>query len=142
MNRFRALSERHPSIGNVRGQGFMVGVEFVQDRATRRAWGDRAKAMRSALFARGVLMHTCGAWDQVLRFMAPLTIEDELLERGFVAFEDALESLDAPVHVRGAVPAGSGPVVRAEPRLPSAPGLPVPAAPPAPGRTFPDAEPS
>jgi hypothetical protein len=80
----------------------MVGVEFVQDRATRRAWGDRAKAMRSALFARGVLMHTCGAWDQVLRFMAPLVIEDALLERGLVAFEDAIESLDGPA----GVPAG------------------------------------
>jgi 4-aminobutyrate aminotransferase-like enzyme len=102
LDRFRDLAVRHPSIGDVRGQGFMVGVEFVQDRATRRAWGDRAKAMRSALFARGVLMHTCGAWDQVLRFMAPLVIEDELLERGLLAFEDALETLDGPA----TVPAG------------------------------------
>ncbi|MCI4372974.1 MAG: aspartate aminotransferase family protein [Thermoplasmata archaeon] len=102
MDRFRAMGERHPSIGDVRGKGFMVGVEFVNDRTTRRPWGDRAKAMRSALFARGVLMHTAGAWDQVLRFMAPLTIEDELLERGLLAFEDALESLDGPA----GVPAG------------------------------------
>jgi 4-aminobutyrate aminotransferase-like enzyme len=99
LERFRAIGERHPSIGDVRGKGFMVGVEFVQDRTSRRAWGDRAKAMRAALFARGVLMHTCGAWDQVLRFMAPLVIEDELLERGLLAFEDALESLDGPANV-------------------------------------------
>jgi 4-aminobutyrate aminotransferase-like enzyme len=99
VERFRAIGERHPSIGDVRGKGFMVGVEFVQDRTSRRAWGDRAKAMRAALFARGVLMHTCGAWDQVLRFMAPLVIEDELLERGLLAFEDALESLDGPANV-------------------------------------------
>jgi 4-aminobutyrate aminotransferase-like enzyme len=99
VERFRAIGERHPSIGDVRGKGFMVGVEFVQDRTSRRAWGDRAKAMRAALFARGVLMHTCGAWDQVLRFMAPLVIEDALLERGLLAFEDALESLDGPANV-------------------------------------------
>jgi 4-aminobutyrate aminotransferase-like enzyme len=99
LERFRGIGERHPSIGDVRGKGFMVGVEFVQDRTSRRAWGDRAKAMRAALFARGVLMHTCGAWDQVLRFMAPLVIEDELLERGLLAFEDALESLDGPANV-------------------------------------------
>jgi 4-aminobutyrate aminotransferase-like enzyme len=102
MTRFRDLSERHPSIGNVRGQGFMIGVEFVQDRTSRLAWGDRAKAMRAALLARGVLMHTAGAWDQVLRFMAPLVIEDELLDRGMLAFEDALGSLDGPA----GVPAG------------------------------------
>jgi hypothetical protein len=98
--------------------------------------------MRSALFARGVLMHTCGSWDQVLRFMSPLVIEDELLERGFVAFEDALESLDASPSTRGVIPGASGRVGIAEPRLPSSPGIPGPVVPPVPGRTFPDAEPS
>ena len=94
LERFRSMADRHPSIGNVRGKGFMIGVEFVKDRKTKLAWGDRAKALRSALFARGVLMHTSGAWDQVMRFMSPLVIEDELLERGLMTFEDALESLD------------------------------------------------
>ncbi len=96
LGRFREVSARHPTLGDVRGRGFMVGLEFVHDRPSRRPWGDRAKAMRSALLARGVLMHTAGAWDQVLRFMAPLVIEDELLDRGLAAFEDALESLDSP----------------------------------------------
>jgi 4-aminobutyrate aminotransferase-like enzyme len=142
VERFRGMSQSHPSIGNVRGRGFMVGVEFVQDPTTRAAWGDRAKAMRSALFARGVLMHTAGSWDQVLRFMAPLVIEDELLERGLVAFEDALDSLDAAPHARGVRPVASTRVGLAEPRLPSSPGMPGPIVPPVPGRTFPDAEPS
>lgn len=94
MERFHRMADRHPSIGNVRGKGFMIGVEFVKDRATKLAWGERAKALRSAMFARGLLMHTSGAWDQVLRFMSPLVIEDELLERGLMTFEEALESLD------------------------------------------------
>ncbi|MCI4343260.1 MAG: aminotransferase class III-fold pyridoxal phosphate-dependent enzyme, partial [Thermoplasmata archaeon] len=127
MDRFRALSDRHPSIGHVRGQGFMIGVEFVQDRTTRLAWGDRAKAMRAALLGRGVLMHTSGAWDQVMRFMAPLVIEDELLDRGMLAFEDALESLDGPAggpaRHRPKVPSGvAGWHPSATPEL----GLPVP----------------
>ena len=97
MERFRSMADHHPSIGNVRGRGFMIGVEFVQDRKTKLAWGERAKSLRSALFARGLLMHTSGAWDQVLRFMSPLVIEDELLERGLTTFEDALDSLDGHV---------------------------------------------
>ncbi len=133
VERFRAMGERHPSIGNVRGKGFMIGVEFVQNRATRLPWGDRAKAMRSALFARGVLMHTAGAWDQVLRFMAPLVIEDELLERGLAAFEDSLLTLDGA--------AGESPRGRAIPhappvagwRPPGAPGLGHPTPPGTPG---------
>jgi len=92
LSQFRSLADRHPAIGDVRGKGFMIGVEFVQNRSARLPWGDRAKAMRAALLARGVLMHTSGPWDQVMRFMAPLTIEDELLTRGMDAFEDALES--------------------------------------------------
>jgi 4-aminobutyrate aminotransferase len=133
VERLRSLSERHPTLGDVRGRGFMIGAEFVHDRASRRPWGDRAKAMRSALLARGVLMHTAGAWDQVLRFMAPLVIEDELLERGLAAFEDALESLDAPVETgrgRGKVHPGS---VGGDLRRPAEHAAPVPGVPPLPG---------
>ena len=138
VERFRGFSRGHPAIGDVRGKGFMIGVEFVRDPATRAAWGERAKAMRSALFARGVLMHTAGAWDQVLRFMAPLTIEDELLERGLTAFEDALESLDAAPSSRAVRPGAAA--IGAIPRVPTSPGMPAPVVPPVPGRTFPDAE--
>ncbi len=140
VERFRGFSRGHPTIGDVRGKGFMIGVEFVRDPATRAAWGERAKAMRSALFARGVLMHTAGAWDQVLRFMAPLTIEDELLERGLTAFEDALESLDAAPSPRAVRPSAAA--IGAIPRVPTSPGMPAPVVPPVPSRTFPDAEPS
>ncbi len=135
MERFRSMGKEHPSIGDVRGKGFMIGVEFVQDRKTKLAWGERAKALRSALFARGLLMHTSGAWDQVLRFMSPLVIEDELLERGLMTFEDALESLDgqvaAPATHRGgaAIPAsvsGWHPSATPDPILPVPPPGHVP----------------
>lgn len=136
LGRFRSMAERHPGIGDVRGRGFMVGIEFVHDRASRTPWGERAKAMRSALLARGVLMHTAGAWEQVLRFMAPLVIEDELLERGVAAFEDSLDSLEAtPESHRGAGraprPAAPGAL-----RRPSEHAAPVPGVPPLPGPTL------
>ncbi len=136
--RFRDIGVRHPSIGNVRGKGFMIGVEFVQDPKTRAPWGDRAKAMRSALFARGVLMHTAGAWDQVLRFMSPLVIEDELLERGLQAFEDAIETLDTsgnvPAAHHGKAPTG---VTGFHPSVSPELGLPTPASPSGPHLTEP-----
>ncbi len=133
LERFRTMAEGHPSIGEVRGRGFMIGIEFVRDRSHRRAWGERAKAMRSALLARGVLMHTCGAWDQVLRFMSPLTIEDELLERGLQAFDEALDSLEVTTEAprRGGPlhpPASPG-----ELRRPAEHAAPVPPGPPFPG---------
>jgi len=136
VDRLRSVAERHPTLGDVRGRGFMIGAEFVHDRASRRPWGERAKAMRSALLARGVLMHTAGAWDQVLRFMAPLVIEDELLERGLAAFDDALDSLDAAPDVgrgRGRThPAAVG----GELRRPAEHAAPIPGVPPVPGPTL------
>jgi len=142
LGRFHALADRHPAIGNVRGKGFMIGVEFVRDQHSRLPWGDRAKAMRSALLARGVLMHTAGAWDQVLRFMAPLVIEDELLERGLDAFEDALESLEtAPERPRPTshvhAPAESVARPHLEVHPPEHP-LPTPIVPDLPGRNIDD----
>src|SRR5208282_826521 len=137
VERLKAISERHPTIGDVRGKGFMIGTEFVHDRASRRPWGERAKAMRSALLARGVLMHTSGSWDQVLRFMAPLVIEDELLERGLAAFEEAIESLDSGPDVARAV----GPHPPATPRellFPPEHAAPPPRVPSVPSPTLTD----
>jgi len=115
----------------------MIGAEFVRERSPRAPWGDGAKATRAALFSRGVLMHTCGAWDQVLRFMSPLVIEDELLERGLNAFEDAVESLDSIPGGTGAKPAAAVRAGLAEPHLPASPGGIAPVPPPVPGRTIP-----
>jgi len=136
VDRFQAMAGRHPSIGNVRGLGFMVGTEFVHNPNTRAPWGERAKAMRAALFSRGVLMHTAGAWDQVLRFMSPLVIEDELLERGLVAFEDALEALEAGPETPRTGPAHL-PATPGDLHPPGDHGIPPPILPPVPGRTFP-----
>jgi len=144
IKQFHALSDRHLPIGDVRGKGFMVGVEFVRDRASRLPWGDRAKAMRSALLARGVLMHTSGAWDQTLRFMAPLVIEDELLDRGLSAFEDALMSLEStPERAPPSPPANVPTSPSAHPHMMPEHPVPAPATPDyIPGRTQDDEEPS
>jgi 4-aminobutyrate aminotransferase len=145
IERFRDVQSRHPAIGDVRGKGFMIGVEFVRDPRSKEPWGERAKEMRRELFGRGVLMHTCGSHDQVMRFMAPLVIEDELLERGLSAFEEAataLEGVPPSVRrvVRGREPSpGLPPEPFPEPRLPPvrpSPFHPSPASPP-PGRTIP-----
>lgn len=128
LQRFRSLAETHPSIGDVRGRGFMIGVEMVRDRKTRQASTERARGMRSEMFRRGVLMHTCGSFDQVLRFMAPLTIEDELLDRGLRVFSDSLEELEgltstprAVGPVVGHLPHPSPRAAVVEPRLPPSP---------------------
>ncbi|MCI4349960.1 MAG: aspartate aminotransferase family protein [Thermoplasmata archaeon] len=137
--RFSEIATTHASIGDVRGRGFMIGVDFVKDGPGRTAWGDRAKAMRRELLNRGVLMHTCGANDNVLRFMAPLVIEDELLARGLDLFEASLSALDAPPVRTPTVPRSvtplAGPALTRPPSI--APPIHPPPAPPPPGRSLP-----
>ncbi|HYK94112.1 MAG TPA: aspartate aminotransferase family protein [Thermoplasmata archaeon] len=135
---FRRLAADHPAIGDVRGKGFMIGVEFVRDHRTRVPWPERARAMRHELFQRGVLMHTCGSYDQCLRFMSPLTIEDELLDRGLRVFGDALDAMEEAPSAPRPVPPSVGhlpiPSTREnlpEPRIPG-PFHPTPAIPPPP----------
>jgi 4-aminobutyrate aminotransferase-like enzyme len=103
LREFRELAAPDATVGEVRGRGFMIGLEFVRDRGSRRPFGDRARLLRHELLARGVLMHSCGPHDQVLRFMAPLTIEEKLLERGLDLFREALHA--------GPGPSGPGPMV-------------------------------
>jgi acetylornithine/succinyldiaminopimelate/putrescine aminotransferase len=139
MDRLRAVQAVDPSIGEVRGRGFMIGVEFVRSPSDRTPWTDSAKAMRRELFQRGVLMHTCGGYDHVLRFMAPLTIEDELLERGLDVFAAASQALSATPAAPLARVVPSVTVPRPVP--PPSISLPVPPpvlpSTPPPGRTLP-----
>jgi 4-aminobutyrate aminotransferase-like enzyme len=124
LERFRSIAALHPAIGDVRGLGFMIGTEFVRDPRTRSPWTEAAKSVRSGMFGRGVLMHTAGSYDQVLRFMAPLVIEDELLERGTEIFEEAVGDLDSTAAVPATATHRS-----AAPLPPGGPTLPPPAAP-------------
>ncbi|HJQ05206.1 MAG TPA: 4-aminobutyrate--2-oxoglutarate transaminase [Nocardioides sp.] len=68
-------------IGDVRGRGAMIAAEFV-DPATGEPDGALAKAVASYCHSQGVITLTCGTWGNVIRFLPPLSISDELLTEG------------------------------------------------------------
>ena len=68
-------------IGDVRGRGAMIAAEFV-DPATGEPDGALAKAVASYCHSQGVITLTCGMWGNVIRFLPPLSISDELLTEG------------------------------------------------------------
>jgi 2,4-diaminobutyrate 4-transaminase len=88
--RFEKICAENPLVGEVRGKGFMIGIELVEDKKSRRPGTKLASDLRGEMLRRGLLMHTCGHFNNVLRFMAPLTIEEGLLEAGFEVFEESL----------------------------------------------------
>ena len=82
------MEARHPSLGEVRGRGLMVGMEFVKDRETK----ERAVELRDHVIQRafemGLLLIPCGT--NSIRMTPPLNIERPLVEEGLTIFEKAL----------------------------------------------------
>lgn len=87
--RLRAMAERHPAIGDVRGRGAMLAVELVRPGTTE---PDPAEAARisAACHRAGVVTLTCGTYGNVLRFLPPLTIGDALLAEALDVLDDAV----------------------------------------------------
>jgi 4-aminobutyrate aminotransferase-like enzyme len=80
-------------VGEVRGVGFMIGNEIVESKQSTAPSKDLAVKLRRRMFENGLLMHTCGHFGNVLRFMAPLTISENLLDRGLAVYENAVKSI-------------------------------------------------
>ena len=64
-------------IGEVRGNGLMIGIEVVADRKTKEPLGDKTGEIAMKLLNRGILMTPCGRHGNVFRFMPPLTVPRE-----------------------------------------------------------------
>jgi 4-aminobutyrate aminotransferase/(S)-3-amino-2-methylpropionate transaminase len=80
-DRLQALQAADDRIGDVRGRGAMIAVEFVKpDSAAPDA--QLTNALAAAAHAAGVIVLTAGTFGNVVRFLPPLTISDELLTEG------------------------------------------------------------
>ncbi|WP_393971959.1 aspartate aminotransferase family protein [Oxyplasma meridianum] len=90
MEKLISLQEKSKFIGDVRGKGLMIGVEFVRDKKSREPNSELAMKIKNRMFNNGVLIHTCGHFANVIRFMPPLTIEMKLLEKSMEIFEKSL----------------------------------------------------
>lgn len=73
MNRLAEAAKDIPIIGDVRGKGFMIGIELVEDKESRKPFGNIPSVLGKGL-ERGVILVPCGRDDNVLRFMPSLVI--------------------------------------------------------------------
>ncbi|MGG7507817.1 4-aminobutyrate--2-oxoglutarate transaminase [Plantibacter sp. YIM 135249] len=79
--RFEAAQQNDPRIGDIRGRGAMMAVEFV-DPQTGEPDAALTNAVAKASHQEGVIVLTCGTYGNVVRFLPPLTIPVDLLEEG------------------------------------------------------------
>ncbi len=86
--RLAALAARYPEIAEVRGRGAMLAIEVVQPGGLTPDPA-RAAAVSRACHEAGLLTLTCGSYGNVLRFLPPLVIPEEVLERGLSILDGA-----------------------------------------------------
>ncbi|MBN1834664.1 MAG: aminotransferase class III-fold pyridoxal phosphate-dependent enzyme, partial [Spirochaetales bacterium] len=77
-----------PRIGDVRGRGLMVAAEFTRDGQPDEAG---AKAASAAAAEEGLLLLNCGTFNNVVRWIPPLVVDEAEIDEGLTLFRRALE---------------------------------------------------
>ncbi|MBU3158667.1 4-aminobutyrate--2-oxoglutarate transaminase [Clostridium frigoris] len=90
MDRFNKMKEKYKIIGDVRGLGAMIGVEFVTDRVTKEPASKEVKSIIKECNENGLVILNCGVRGNTLRFLMPLCITDEQLNAGLDILENAV----------------------------------------------------
>jgi 4-aminobutyrate aminotransferase/(S)-3-amino-2-methylpropionate transaminase len=86
--RLAAMQEKFPAIGEVRGRGAMIAVELVEP-GTKTPDAALTGAVARACHSAGLIVLTCGTYGNVLRFLPPLVIGEDLLNEGLDIIEEA-----------------------------------------------------
>jgi 4-aminobutyrate aminotransferase len=82
------IGARHPSIGDVRGIGLMIGVEFVKNQHLKEPAQELRDHIVQMAFERGLLMLGCG--KSTIRISPPLSVTRDEIDEGFEIFEEAI----------------------------------------------------
>jgi 4-aminobutyrate aminotransferase / (S)-3-amino-2-methylpropionate transaminase / 5-aminovalerate transaminase len=98
--RLRELGDRHRIVGEVRGLGAMMALELVTDRETKQPAKEATSRVVAEAARRGVLTLKAGIHDNVVRILAPLVMEERLLEEGLDVLDQALASAGSGATVR------------------------------------------
>jgi len=84
----QTVADKHEPITDVRGLGLMIGNEFRD--ADGRPDGATAAAVQQEAARRGLLLLTCGAWGQVVRFIPALVVDADLVDEAAAIWSDAV----------------------------------------------------
>jgi 4-aminobutyrate aminotransferase len=87
----RRLAEKHPVIGDVRGLGLMIGLEFVTDRTTREPNPHVVDELVLGAFQRGLLL--LGAGPSALRLAPPLVVDSEDVDTALQIVDEVLSAV-------------------------------------------------
>jgi 4-aminobutyrate aminotransferase/(S)-3-amino-2-methylpropionate transaminase len=93
--RFEGWKKRHREIGDVRGLGAMLAIEFVEGGDPQRPDATTATALMQACAKRGLVVITAGTEKNIIRVLGPLVIDDAMLNQGLDIMEEELAAICA-----------------------------------------------
>ncbi|MDO4284131.1 MAG: aspartate aminotransferase family protein [Eubacteriales bacterium] len=89
---FESWKERYGVVGDVRGTGAMMGIEFVRDQETKEPAPELVTAIIAEAAQHGLLVESAGTYGNVIRFLCPLVVTDEQLRAGLEILEAAVKT--------------------------------------------------
>jgi 4-aminobutyrate aminotransferase / (S)-3-amino-2-methylpropionate transaminase / 5-aminovalerate transaminase len=89
----RAIAERRPEIGEVRGLGPMVAIELLADGRADRPDAELTRRLVAEAARRGLILLSCGIYANVIRILVPLTAPDALVDEALGILSDSLEAV-------------------------------------------------
>lgn len=93
MVRYEEMKKKYSVIGDVRGLGAMIGLEFVKDQESREPNAEIVKNLIQECAKNGLIVENAGIYGNVIRFLAPLVITDAQLDAGLDIMEAAIAKL-------------------------------------------------
>lgn len=91
--RFEKWQAAYPQIGDVRGLGAMMAIEFVKNGDPQQPDAATCSALRAACAERGLVLINAGTHGNIIRILCPLVISDELLNKGLDIMEQELQKI-------------------------------------------------
>jgi diaminobutyrate-2-oxoglutarate transaminase len=84
-------------VGDVRGKGLMIGIEFVKDKKTKQPAEDVARDVRKRCYMNGLIVELGGHYSNVVRFLPPLVLTEDLADKGLDIFTNAVRDNERQV---------------------------------------------
>lgn len=81
-------------VGEARGKGLMLGIEFVHDKSSKRPAPEFAQKVRTLCHRRGLLVEIGGHYNNVARFLPPLILTEDLAKKGLEIFADVVRAVE------------------------------------------------
>ena len=91
MARMNKMKEAHPIIGDVKGKGFLLGIELVKDKATKEPFEEAGKLVYQKAFRKGLAWIPAG---HILRMSPPLIMDEKYAGLGMDFIEESIDEVE------------------------------------------------